>query len=90
MRKPVLVNTVDVMERSGNDWYAAVRFLVLVVQSVDQDVSLDGLLGVAGMVLQTFTGEDKILVAEIGIPGTDLAVPLEIDLAWLAGLGRAA
>lgn len=90
VRRPVLVNTVDVMERSGNDWYAAVRFLVLVVQSVDQDVSLDGLLGVAGMVLQTFTGEDKILVAEIGIPGTDLAVPLEIDLAWLAGLGRAA
>ena len=47
------------------------------------------------MVLQTFTGEDKILVAEIGIP-EPTRVPLEIDLCvvgrtWEGGLmvGRA-
>ncbi len=90
VKKPVLVNTADIMNRAGNDWYAGIRSLILAVQTVEEGASLAELLGAAGVFLQIFTGEDRIVVAEIGVPGTDLTIPLEVDLEWLAGLGRAA
>lgn len=89
-KKAVLANTADIMNKAGNDWYAAVRSMVVAVQAVDADSGLPGVLGTIGVFLQTLTGEEKLKVAEIGIPGTEFSIPIEIDLEWLAGLGEAA
>lgn len=89
-KKPVLVNSVDVMNRAGNDWYGAVRAMVVTMQTVDVGSDPQSLLAALGVFVETLTGSDKLTVAEFTVPGTGLSIPLEVDLGWLAGLGEAA
>lgn len=89
-KKPVLVNSVDVMGRAGVDWYGAVRALVVAVQSVDAGAGPQEVLGALGVFVESLTGSGSLTIAEFSIPGTDLTIPLEIDLEWLASLGDAA
>lgn len=89
-KKPVLVNSIDVMERSGNDWYEAVRAIVVTLQTVDVTSDPSSILGALGIAVETLTGSQVIEVAEFTIPGTSIVIPLEVDLAWLASLGSAA
>ena len=90
VKKPVLVNSVDVMNRAGVDWYGAVRALVMAVQSVDAAAGPQEVLGALGVFVESLTGSDRLTVAEFSIPGTDLTIPLELDLGRLAGSGEAA
>ncbi len=90
VKKPVLTNSVDVMNRAGNDWYGAVRAMVVTMQTVDADAGPQAVLAALGVFVETLTGSDKLTVAEFSIPGTDLSIPLEMDLGWLADLGTAA
>ncbi len=90
LKKPVLVNTVDIMNRAGNNWYIGIQSLVSAVQTLDEGSGPIEVAGALGFVLKNLTGSDSLRIAEIGIPGTNLTIPLEIDLNWLAGLGSAA
>lgn len=83
-KKPVLVNTADVMLKAGNDWYGTARNMVLAIQQADANGGVAGVLATLGIVVEGLTGSDKLLVAELGIPGTDLSIPIEIDFGWLA------
>lgn len=82
-KKPVLVNTADVMLKAGNDWYGTARNMVLAIQQADTNGGVAGVLATLGIVVEALTGSDKLLVAELGIPGTDLSIPIEIDFGWL-------
>lgn len=89
-KKPVLVNTADIMGYAGNDWYAAVRAMAMAVQAVGVDAGPSVVLGALGIFVETLTGSSKLVIAEVGIPGTELSIPIEVDLEWLAALGEAA
>ena len=88
--KPVLVNSADVMNRAGNDWYGSARNLVLAIQGARPDDSVSSVLAMLGVVVETLAGTDKLTVAEIEIPGTSMSIPIEIDLGWLSMVGEAA
>lgn len=91
MKKPVLANSSDVMASSGNDVRAALNAISMgAAHAAGAGAGLDGLLSSLGVSLQSYYGTDKITVAELNVPGTDIKIPLEVDLAWLAGLGEAA
>lgn len=88
-KKPVLVNSADVMNAGGNDWYNAVRNFVLLIQRSDGEDGPTAVLAMLGIAVETLTGSDRLLVAEIEIPGTSLRIPIEIDFSWLAELEAA-
>lgn len=87
MKKPVLANSSDVMARSGSDARAVLN--ALSTGAAHASPGLDGLLSALGVSLQSYYGTDKVVVADLPVPGTDISIPLEVDLAWLAGLGEA-
>lgn len=89
-KKPVLANSVDVMAQTENDWYTAVHILISAIQGVDVGASPSSVLSVLGVLVEALTGDDVITVAQFTVPGTDVEIPIEIDLGWLAGLGEAA
>ncbi len=89
-RKPVLVDTNSVVSGAGNDWYSTTRAFVLAIQSVGGDASPSAILSALGIFEQALTGDDSIRVAELTIPGTDLTVPIDLDLGWLADVTKGA
>lgn len=89
-KKPVLANSADVMNKAGNDWYGAVRAMVVALQGADVGSGPSSLLATLGVFVETLTGGEPIVVAQFTIPGTDIEIPLELDLGWLAQVGDAA
>ena len=85
-KKPVLANSADVMARSGHDWYTVVQALVLAAPSLSAGDGVEGMLEVLGVFVETLAGVDELAVAEVSIPGTDVTIPLTIDLRWLSSL----
>ncbi len=85
-KKPVLANSADVMMRAGNDWYAAVRALVLAAPSLNESDGVAGMLEALGVVVETLTGSDEITVAQVRLPGSDETISLSVDLSWLSSL----
>jgi hypothetical protein len=88
-KKPVLVNSADVAVRMGASWVPAIRTALVTVSMLDDDAGLPSVLAAVGVTMRTLTGSDTLTVAELTIPGTNVTVPLQIDLSWLAGLGAA-
>ncbi|MDO4797308.1 MAG: hypothetical protein Q4A01_04715 [Coriobacteriales bacterium] len=79
-KKPVLVHTNDVLGRAGLNGLAQARQLVQAVPSHADDVGWAQALGVPtalGGAGDTFT------IAELPVPGTNLSIPLNVDLARL-------
>lgn len=89
VKKPVLVNTSQVMEKAGNNWYGAARALVSSMYSVPAGATPREILAAIGVFLESYQGSTVVTVAEFEIPGTGVTVPIEIDLAWLAEQGAA-
>ena len=83
-KKPVLTNTFNVMEASGNQWAMAARSFVYSVQGLDENASLSQILGATGAFFESYQGSSKVTVAELNVPGTSIVIPIEIDFAWLA------
>ena len=87
-KKPVLANSADVMARSGDD--ARGMLNAVVAGAAHARPGVDGMLSALGVGILTMNGTGKITVAEFTVPGTDITVPLEVDLGWLAELDAAA
>lgn len=82
LRKPVLVNTQDVLDRSGIDQASAVRELVAALPGSG---SVEDLARSAGLRLSGGAVGGKLTVAELPVPGTGLGIPLTIDLPAIGG-----
>ncbi len=80
LRKPVLTNTQDVLEKGGYDKASTVRELVLALPDSGSATDYASSLG---LYLVNEIGGGSITVAEIPIPGTDVKIPLTIDLSEL-------
>lgn len=83
LRKPVLVNTQDVLDQSGLEQASAVRELVA---ALPESGSAEDLARSVGLLLSDETGGEGFTVAELPIPGTGLSIPLTIDLSAIGGL----
>lgn len=79
LRKPVLTNTQDVLDQAGYEQVSTVRELVARLPDAVSAYDLARSLGVP------LTGGDEgsITIAELEIPGTDVSIPLEVDLSFL-------
>lgn len=81
-RKPVLVNTQDVLDKAGVDQAQTVRDLV---SRLPDSPSPSDLARLAGAELTREAGGTTLAVTEILVPGTDASIPLTVDLAPVAG-----
>lgn len=82
LRKPVLTNTQDVLDQAGLESLSTVRSLV---NALPDSGSAFDLARAAGLWLVDEVGGDRFTVAEIPVPGTDLSIPLTINLSELGG-----
>jgi hypothetical protein len=82
LRKPVLCNTQDVLDKGGSPGFATIRRLV---ESVPADGDPSEVAAALGRWVVDEYGDTKVVVAELPIPGTDCTIPLSIDLSTLAG-----
>lgn len=82
LRKPVLTNTQDVLDQSGLEQAASVRELVA---RLPESASAADFARSLGIELVGGEGSATVTVAELTIPGTDITIPLTVDLSSLAG-----
>ncbi|OUO48121.1 hypothetical protein B5F79_01870 [Olsenella sp. An285] len=80
LRKPVLTNTQDVLEQSGFEQLSTVRSLVRALPA--SGTSAEDFARSVGYWLSDETG-GEFTVAELAIPGTEISIPLTIDLEAL-------
>ncbi|MDO4536743.1 MAG: hypothetical protein Q4B54_01165 [Coriobacteriales bacterium] len=78
MRKPVLTHSGNVLGKAGLDGNAFARN---VIQSLPHGGSPLEMARSLGLSLWDELGEKSFVVAELQIPGTDISVPLTIDLS---------
>lgn len=82
LRKPVLVNTSDVLSKAGLDGESTVRSLL--AKLPDSGSAGDYVRAFGGWALDTY-GDEDFTVAELTVPGTQLKIPLKVNLKTLAG-----
>lgn len=82
LRKPVLVNTREILGKAGYDRAATVRDLVN--RLPDSGDVTECVRAFAGWALDTY-GDEDFTVAELTVPGTELKIPLKVNLKKLAG-----
>lgn len=82
LRKPVLVNTGDVLAKAGYDRAATVRSLIGSLP--DSGDAGDYVRALGAWAAQTY-GDEDFTVAELTVPGTGAKVPLKVNLKKLAG-----
>ncbi|WP_273394561.1 hypothetical protein [Thermophilibacter mediterraneus] len=80
LRKPVLVNTQDVLDQGGFEQVSTVRELV---GSLPEASSARDFAASLGYALVDEAGGRRLTIAELPIPGTDRSVPLTVDLSEL-------
>lgn len=80
LRKPVLTNTQDVLDQSGLEQLSTVRSLLRALPA--SGTSAEDFARSVGYWLSDEVGGD-LTVAELPIPGTDVSIPLTIDLSDL-------
>ncbi len=84
LRKPVLVNTQDVLEQSGYEQGESLREFV---RTLPESATAQDFARAVGLELVNKIGTMSFTIAEITIPGIGVSIPLTIDLS---GLGLAA
>jgi hypothetical protein len=84
LRKPVLTNTREVLEKAGYDDGEATRL----IQAIPASGSPEEVARALGLAILDEEGLSEITIAEIPIPGTGRSVPLTIDLRRLLGGDR--
>ncbi len=82
MRKPVLTNSQNVLDKVGMESVAEARTLIERLPRTDDPMALAQAVG-AHVADSALTG--KVTIAELPIPGTELSIPLTIDLDKLKG-----
>ena len=82
LRKPVLTNTQNVLDASGHEGVSTARELVGRLPASGDAASLARALG---QQIVNELGGAEFTVAEIPIPGTDVKIPLTIDVGQLLG-----
>ena len=82
LRKPVLTNTQDVLDQGGYDDVGTIREFVSRLPDATTPYEFVRSLGVE---LPDGASGTKITIAELEIPGTEVSVPLTIDLSTLGG-----
>ncbi|MBM6774268.1 hypothetical protein [Olsenella profusa] len=80
LRKPVLTNTQDVLDRGGFEQASVVRELVALLPD---SPSAHDFATAAGLRLVDEVGDARFTVAELPLPGTGVSIPLTVDLARL-------
>lgn len=83
LRKPVLTNSRDVLERGGVEQASAVRDLL---SRLPDSASVADLACAVGVTPPAALGEGGLTVAELPIPGTGVSIPLSVDLTGAGGL----
>ena len=83
LRKPVLTNSRDVLERGGVEQASAVRDLL---SRLPDSASVADLARAVGVTPPAALGEGGLTVAELPIPGTGVSIPLSVDLTGTGGL----
>lgn len=83
LRKPVLTNSRDVLERGGVEQASAVRDLL---SRLPDSASVADLARAVGVTPPAALGEGGLTVAELPIPGTGVSIPLSVDLTGAGGL----
>lgn len=83
LRKPVLCNTQQILERSGYEGVGDARSFV---QSLPAGAGPREIAEALGQRLVDRIGSTRITIAELTIPGTNVTIPLTIDLRTLAGV----
>lgn len=81
LRKPVLANTQDVMDKAGYGDLGTIREFV---DSLPSEGSPQAMAEALGQSVADEIGSTTFTIAELPIPGTGMTVPLTIDLAELA------
>ena len=82
LRKPVLTNTQNVLSKAGYDRAQTVRSLVT---SLPDTGNVGDYLKAFGIWAAKEYGDEDFTVAELTVPGTDIKIPLKVNLAKLAG-----
>lgn len=85
-RKPVLVNSQSVLDQAGVGGVGTVRSLV---GSVPEGAGPAELARALGQRVANELGRGQYTVAEIPIPGTEVTIPLTLDVGELLGAGTA-
>lgn len=83
LRKPVLTNSRDVLERGGVEQASAVRDLL---SRLPDSASVADLARAVGVTPPAALGEGGLTVAELPIPGIGVSIPLSVDLTGAGGL----
>lgn len=84
LRKPVLVNTHDVLQKGGLDGEATIRDLVNKLPDSGSVMEYARALGI--WAVDEFG--PTITIAELEIPGTGISIPLSVDVSLLGGYLR--
>lgn len=82
LRKPVLTNSQNVFDKAGASDVATVRELVERLPSSGSPADLARALG---QQVANELGDGRFTVAELPIPGTDVTIPLTLDVGDLLG-----
>lgn len=82
LRKPVVTNSQNVLDKAGYDHVSTARELV---GKLPDSADPSTLARALGQEVANELGEGEVTIAEIPIPGTDLAVPLTVDVGQLLG-----
>ena len=82
LRRPVLVNTQDVLDQAGLDHASGVRELLA---ALPDSASVEDLARSLGVPSLTGGAGGRMVVAEVPLPGTGVSIPLSVDLSRLAG-----
>ncbi len=84
LRKPVLTNTQNVLEKAGYGHVSSAREFIGKLPSSGDAATLARALG---QQISNELGDSTFTVAELPIPGTDVTIPLTLDVGSLLGVG---
>lgn len=82
LRKPVLTNSQNVLDQAGLGGVSTVREFV---ESLPDGASAAQMAEALGQQIANRLGEGSYTLAELPIPGTDLTIPLTLDVGELLG-----
>lgn len=82
LRKPVLVNTQKILDASGSSGVGDVR---RIVQRLPANPGVGDFLRVMGMEALDRIAQTDFTIADLPVPGTDLSIPLSLDISALGG-----
>ena len=83
LKKPVLTNTQNVLDKAGITQSSTLRSLALSIPEGGNPLEVARALG---LTLINELGVGEVTIAEVTIPGTSVTIPVTIDLSSLGGV----